>query len=265
MHVAESVMTGSDAARGLTERTSWALVGLLVVMTPVGVFMMLEPRLAQRYLWTTTPYLLLQGVVLFLAIRGIAGTSRALVAALIIVSASLVVEYVGVRTGIPFGSYGYSQILEPLIAGVPLAIGFAWFAVTTSTYLLVASLSTVPLRPAMVIFLTASGVLAIDILLEPFAAFVNGFWTWADGQVPLHNYLAWFGLGAVFSWALTRLVPVETVRRHGRAAATAGPVFLLSVLQFMLVDILRDYWIPTIVSLAIFAAVFSVVRTRHAR
>lgn len=265
MPAVETVMTGSDAAPRMPDRVTGALLGLLVVMTPVGVLMMLDPRLAERYLWTTTPYLLLQGAVLFLAIRGIAGTSKTTAAAFLIVTASLVLEYVGVRTGVLFGSYQYSRILEPLIVDVvPPAIGFAWFAVTASTYLLVVSLSKVPRRPALVVFLTASAVLAIDILLEPFAAFVNGFWTWADGEVPLRNYMAWFALGALFAWALVRLVPVEAVRRHRHAAVIAGPVFLLNLIQFTLVNILHDHWTHTIVSLIIIAAVLGVLRTRHA-
>jgi hypothetical protein len=43
------------------------------------------------------------------------------------------VEWLGSRTGLIFGVYRYSQVLQPQIAGVPVAIGFSWIGISLAS------------------------------------------------------------------------------------------------------------------------------------
>ncbi|TCT26309.1 uncharacterized protein DUF422 [Melghiribacillus thermohalophilus] len=48
-----------------------------------------------------------------------------MVISLVITPTSLAVAYAGARYGFWFGHYNYTEKFAPLIAGVPIAIGFA--------------------------------------------------------------------------------------------------------------------------------------------
>jgi uncharacterized membrane protein len=253
----------ADAVSGSAGRMLAGLLLLFAVMTPVGVAMMLTPALAERFLWTTTIYLFVESAALFLLIRQLSGWGRASVSAVVIVCGALAVEYIGVQTGYPFGAYVYSPMLQPLIGGaVPLAIGFAWYSVMIAVYLLVVNLAEPKMPAVLIVLLTASGVLAFDLMLEPFAAYVNGFWTWSDGAVPVWNYLSWFGLGLVFATILVRALPRDAMRRPGARTVAAG-ILLLTVAQFVVVNLFHLHGAPVAASMAAFIALYAVLRTRR--
>ncbi|MCB0294541.1 MAG: carotenoid biosynthesis protein, partial [Calditrichaeota bacterium] len=52
--------------------------------------------------------------------------SRLVLWFLLVVVISFSVEWMGVQTGLIFGEYAYGDTLQPLVFGIPLAIGFAW-------------------------------------------------------------------------------------------------------------------------------------------
>jgi putative membrane protein len=56
------------------------------------------------------------------------GWRRAAAAAAVVVAATTALERVGTSTGLPFGEYRYTGVLEPTVAGVPLAVALAWLA-----------------------------------------------------------------------------------------------------------------------------------------
>ena len=63
--------------------------------------------------------------------------NRAYRAAGLVVACGLAVEIVGSRSGFPFGSYDYTDLLDPHVAGVPVAVALAWPLVESSARLLV--------------------------------------------------------------------------------------------------------------------------------
>jgi uncharacterized membrane protein len=255
-------VSGADPVT-TTARIRQFLTGLLLLMTPVGIILMTNAALAERYMWTTTIYLFAQCAVLVAAVLPAAGPTRTFGALLSIIIISLGVEYLGVRTGVPFGDYRYSALLQPLIAGiVPLAIGFAWIGVTWSSYLLVVFLAPDAFPRSSTVLLTASAVLALDIMLEPFAAYVNGFWTWSGGAVPFQNFISWFVLGMVFASMLHATLPAGRLREKNIAGA-AALVFGINVMQFSVMNALHGHVIPVIVSFTVMTAIVAVLRTRR--
>lgn len=110
-------------------------------------------------------------------------------------------EVMGSQTGFPFGSYSYAGAPPPLLWGVPLVVPLGWFALVFSAHLLANG------RP----WYTGLLVLAWDAGLEALMT-TKGYWAWHDPHplwygAPLSNYLAWFGVGSLFSLLFSWLAP----------------------------------------------------------
>ncbi|UCG65995.1 MAG: carotenoid biosynthesis protein [Deltaproteobacteria bacterium] len=105
----------------------------------------------------------------------------------------LVVEIVGVRLGFPFGRYVYTQELQPLVLGVPIAIGCAWLVL----FAYVKQMLHFGGIPAPWQYLCgASWMVSLDLLIDPLASGPLGYWIWEEKGwyygVPLTNFLGWF-------------------------------------------------------------------------
>ena len=149
------------------------LTGLLIVMTLVGFFIMFT-EFGKDYLWTTTIFLGLEALITLTILIQLADTVSVIIVSSIIFLASYLVEWWGTNTGFPFGFYSYTDILQPIVNGVPLAIAFAWYVVT-STSILAARYFLGNSSPLAAVAVSSVFILATDILLEPFASFANGF------------------------------------------------------------------------------------------
>ena len=123
----------------------------------------------------------------------------AIMSACVIVG-SFGIEWLGVQTGVVFGSYVYGQTLRPSMGGVPISIGAAWFVMliaSTAVAQKIAPKSLAESRFKMA-FLVALLMVCFDLFMEP-AAVKLGYWSWMDNYIPLQNYLVWFGLSFVFA------------------------------------------------------------------
>jgi putative membrane protein len=123
----------------------------------------------------------------------------------------LLVEIVGVHTGVPFGRYRYSGALGPRLFAVPLVIPLAWTWMAWPAWLAGGVLArAAPARIAV----AALGLAAWDLFLDP-QMVAAGYWRWADPHpalpgvpaVPLTNYLGWLGVAVVMMAALPRIAP----------------------------------------------------------
>jgi uncharacterized membrane protein len=135
------------------------------------------------------------------------GWVRAVVAAVAIVGATTAIERVGTTTGWPFGDYRYTGVLTPTVAGVPLAVGLAWWGMALPAREAAARL----VRPGWpTVAVGALALTAWDVMLDP-QAVDEGWWVWDAGGpwrgVPLSNYAGWLVVSAVVMAALDRLLP----------------------------------------------------------
>ena len=99
---------------------------------------------------------------------------------------SMLIEGVGVNTGLLFGSYEYGANLGFKIFGVPLIIGVNWTVLIISTAAFFNKLKNFWIR----VLLSSLLMVGIDFLMEPVAIKLD-FWIW-DGTIPLYNYVCWF-------------------------------------------------------------------------
>jgi putative membrane protein len=150
-------------------------------------------------------------------------------------ASTLLIEWVGTNTGFPFGSYRYTDALQPQLAGVPFVVPLAWFAVGVPALEVAGRLTTrrspvtrartggISRRtPAAVadwlprVVVAALALTAWDLFLDP-QMVREGYWQWEGGGayrgIPLSNYLGWFGSALVVLAVADRILGGSGVRR----------------------------------------------------
>lgn len=170
--------------------------------------------------------------------------SRAIYAVVAVVVVTFFVEVIGSTTGYPFGEYDYGDVLVPRVAGVPLAVAFAWAGIT-----LVAHGAFAAVAPNMFarIALMAAAITAWDLFLDP-QMVGEGYWIWSETSpayrgIPLVNYLGWFATACVTSFITLGMLGVpRDVRAISRKVyatlavlSTIGFVFFFDDLVVALV------------------------------
>ncbi len=188
--------------------------------------------------------LILQGVLVGIWLASAAGIRGAVAAGLILLG-SYVVEYVGVTRGVPFGQYRYTSTLGLQLGAVPLAIPFAWLMVVPGAVMMVARLG----RAALVVPLAALLAMLLDLLIEPVAAYVMGYWQWIETGpyygIPTTNFLAWGGTALVLAFVLWRVA--GGLHRSPPVAWLPPLLFTLNAGQFTLVNAAQGFWWPVLV------------------
>ena len=209
----------------------WTAVGFVVMpfgVTGTQAHVWLDPYrlgdLAAGLLHVSDAiWMLLAAITVYLHAVASEGLPTARRQAAIVLVASTAFEWIGTRTGFPFGPYEYTENFGPQIGGVvPIAIPLAWLVVVLCGRNLVFWL-----RPHASRVEVASGValtaLLTDLNLEPVAWNIRHYWLWYPAQAqsppshwpPVQNYAAWF----VLSLALALVLPSDhslRVRRPSR-------------------------------------------------
>lgn len=108
----------------------------------------------------------------------------------------MLVEWIGVHTGLLFGSYKYGAVLGPKVFDVPLIIGINWAMLSIVSAALLASLK---LNFWLEVVLSALLMVFLDFLMEP-VAIKLGFWNWKNGVIPFYNYVCWFATALVIQF-----------------------------------------------------------------
>lgn len=132
------------------------------------------------------------------------GWRRALAFLSITLVVSFFFEHFGVKTGVVFGHYHYTDVLNPKLLGtVPIVIPFAYFMVLYPSYM-IANLITrgFPagspgdlVRLLLVSILTALVMTAWDLTMDPVMVYKVKAWVWEQGGpyigIPLRNFSGW--------------------------------------------------------------------------
>lgn len=146
-------------------------------------------------------------------------------AAVILVGA-LVVEIIGVATGVPFGSYSYAHTLGARLAGVPVLVPLAWLMMSYPCLLLGRALAGSAGGPARAFRVALAGgwtLAAWDVFLDPQLVAAHA-WHWAHPRpglpgtagVPLTNLVGWLVAGTVVIAVADRIVPKAAEDAAGR-------------------------------------------------
>ncbi|WP_060687360.1 carotenoid biosynthesis protein [Ardenticatena maritima] len=140
-------------------------------------------------------------------------------------------EWVGVKTGWPFGAYTYSNRMGGHIFGVSPFVPPAWFMMGYVAWRLGEWLAAERHR-AWQILLAAWCMTAWDLLIDPIMVYQN-HWTWLEPGayfgIPAQNYAGWFFTAALMYtlyWRLARpAIPHPAAVRLPLLAYTATWLF----------------------------------------
>ena len=91
------------------------------------------------------------------------------------------------------------QRKRPLIDGVPVCIGCAWFVMLISSVAVFQTIARESVAKSTIKLALCVALLMVvfDLFMEPAAGMLD-YWIWMDDHIPLQNYLAWFGLSFIF-------------------------------------------------------------------
>ena len=167
-------------------------------------------------------FLLTAGLIVLLG----EGTRRGVVSLACVALLGFAVEAVGVRFGVPFGRYVYTDALRPQLFGVPLVMGPAWMVLVAFAR---DAAGRLRLEGWGAVLFAALLTTATDLVIDPLAANRLGYWKWMDGGsyygIPAVNFAGWF---------VTALVACRVAGTRPRANSRAGLVGSAILLFFAL-------------------------------
>jgi len=216
--------------------TIWFLVGLFVLgfglETPMGP-------------WADFVFIASAALLLLLHFSGYSNLGVTLLIFAVFTLISGAVETVGALTGVPFGSYEYTGAFGPVLFGVlPLSIPLAWWVVVWPLHCLIHSALAGKGSIILVPIYTAIGAVMADLIIEPAATLVQGYWIWEGPGVyygvPWVNFLGWFGTAFVLSFLAQTLLPHSPFKRE----ELKMPVWVLSttIFSFVVVSVAHGKW-----------------------
>jgi putative membrane protein len=145
------------------------------------------------------------------------GWTNALRLGLTVLSLAWLAEFIGSSTGLPFGRYQYTDVLQPQLGGVPLLIPLAWLMMLPPAWAVARLIVPTAGRMGFAA-VSALAFTAWDLYLDPQMVFWD-FWRWEQPGgyfgIPWSNYLGWLlvsgAISALWAGRSLPLIPLLTV------------------------------------------------------
>lgn len=196
-------------------------------------------------------FLLAAGLIVLLGER----TGRGALSLACVALLGLAAEASGVRFGVPFGRYVYTEALQPQLLGVPVVMGPAWAVLVAFASDAAARLR---LRGWGASVFAALLTTATDLVIDPLAANRLGYWKWEEAGsyygIPFVNFAGWF---------LTALVASRVT--GARENFWAGFVGVAIILFFSLLALAHSLPYVALVGFALCVARLLLTRLSPAR
>lgn len=168
-------------------------------------------------------------------------------------------EEIGVRTGLIYGSYHYSDMLGTKLGHVPAIIPLAWFMMVYPSWMvaraILANLDTrsLPGR-TMLALIAAITITGWDMVMDPGMAMAHN-WVWEQGGayfgVPLRNYFGWILTTFIIYWIVSTLWRLEVRERATTKTFAALPVILYAF--YALRYVTANHRFPALKAVAVFS------------
>ena len=219
---------------------------IAVVFPVVGALLLI----ASAEAWLPSPLSFNAGLILF----GVAVMRSPLVGGILplvnrrvvagfglLVAYTYAIEYIGLRTGYPYGSFTYGVDLGPMLGGLPIALPLLFLPLVVNAYLLWLLLLDRRSSRLAHVSLAIPTVVLMDVVLDP-GAVALGFWAYeaAGGfyGVPLSNYLGWI-LSATVAVVILDL-SFDSAAIYDRVEAC--PYMLDDLVSFVILWVVINLW-----------------------
>ena len=180
------------------------LISVLIIFYTVGAVGILLEASREQFLSLSFFNLLLSFTILLLGREKRSSIFYLFVA--ICYVTGIVVEWIGVHTGLLFGEYAYGKNLGLKIMDIPLIIGVNWAMLVFTSGSFVAHLKQANWLKAMI---SAGLMTGLDAIMEP-VAIKSDFWQWEGGVIPFYNYVCWFFISWALLWIGFKLKLIES-------------------------------------------------------
>jgi putative membrane protein len=168
---------------------------IIVLFHTVGLIGMMLPATQTLFLKIVPFHLLLMLLVIFLSHKYI--DERFVGFVVLIYLSGFAAEWIGVHKAWVFGDYVYGKTLGVSVLDIPLTIGINWFLLIYSAGV---TMQQLRIKNSWArIILGALALVLLDVLIEPVAVKFD-YWHWADGIIPLKNYIGWFIVSGLMLW-----------------------------------------------------------------
>lgn len=198
------------------------LIILLVIFYTVGTVGIALPEHRESFLPLSFFNLMLSFILLILGRNQF--STKFWIYLLFAFAIGMSVEWIGVHTGLLFGSYYYGENLGWQWYEVPIIIGINWVMLTIISSSVA---KTIKINKYIQAIIAALLMLVLDLLIEPFAI-VSDYWYW-EGEIPVSNFVAWFII-ALF---------LQIIWFHFNLAEKNKVAFSLYIIQLMFFTILN--------------------------
>ena len=233
--------------------------GTLAFFFPFSLFFVAGGFLPPQLNWMSSVILILGGIATFFSELRSTSIPVAILRLAAVALVLFVVEYVGVTTGYPFGAYVYTHELGLLVAGVPVAIAVAWYCTVINTWRIAEGLTGGSKRGNRIAVSLLAGLLTLglDIALEPMAGFIEGYWVWESGVVPVQNYASWFLLSTAAVYLLSGRKGYKDHHPDPSGFWVAVALFGFHFLLFVFTTLVHGYVLPAAIALALVSFPFA--------
>ncbi|WP_430506542.1 bisanhydrobacterioruberin hydratase [Haloparvum sp. PAK95] len=164
------------------------------------------------------------------------------------------IEYVGVRTGWPYGFFEYGVSLGPMLGGVPVALPLFFLPIVANAYLLCLLLLGAHAARALVrLAVVAAVVVTMDVVLDPGAVDLGFWWYAAGGEfhgVPLSNYAGWVLSASIATVAFDRAFDHATLTQRLETCAFLLDDMVSFVLLWGGINLWFGNYVPALVAVA---------------
>ncbi len=105
------------------------------------------------------------------------------------------VEVFGIKSGLLFGYYEYTDWLGFKLLDVPVVIGLLWASTAYACNQVAGNM----FKDAFLQVIAAALLMVLfDYMIEPFAVSAE-LWKWNMSEIPTYNYISWFIVGIILS------------------------------------------------------------------
>lgn len=203
----------------------WLIRFVLGVIYLVG-FIGIWHEKSRGYFLPITPYTLLLSSILLVPFHKGTKNIKAFLLYVAIFMLGLLVEIMGVNTGLIFGEYHYGKTLGVQLFNTPIIIGLNWLMLVYTSGVL---LNRLKLSGFLLPIAAALLMVFYDYFLEAVAHKLD-MWHWHAAKVPAQNYIAWFVIALAFQFMLK----YGNIRASNALAST---VFIAQLVFFILLTI----------------------------
>jgi uncharacterized membrane protein len=195
------------------------VVAVLILYFAVGLGLFMIP--ATRILFSRlTPLSLIMSFAAVLVFQ-ITWNWKLSLAFILVFLSAILVELIGVQTGLLFGSYQYGDVLGPKVYDTPFIIGLNWLILIYCTSAIMNKLT----GRKWISILMGSGLMVVYDLVLEYVAPVMDMWSWETRYPGFRNFGMWFLVSVAFH-SLFQLLGLNIENKPARF------LFLIQLLFF---------------------------------